>query len=192
MDRNKRILEYFRVPNHDNLPEVYFAESERSEFLVRVIKRLFPCRETRIMELGTGPCRNLYYLNHAGYNHLSGIEQSQTYIDYVRHEHPNLLNQVLLYIGTVEDILPRMNRFNLIFTMAVLEHIPDGPIFDVIPKRSNFLLTIEDEVCDTWNHFPRNYKDVFESRGSKHIKAWKFPPLEPAFVMRLFDNRSVE
>jgi len=192
MNRRNRILEYFRNPNDSNLPEVYFAESERSDYLVRVIQRLFPCLGNTIMELGAGTCRNLYYLDRAGYTRLHAIEQSKTYIDYFRREHLDLSRRIVLHYGTIEEVLPKLKRHKLIFTMAVLEHVPDGPIFDVIPKRSDFLLTIEDEVCNTWNHFPRDYKEVFESRGSRQVVAWRFPPLGPNFVMRLFDNRNSE
>ena len=180
----ENILEYFRKPTGMLSSEVLHLEVERSVYLVRVIERLFPDKTIPILELGSGVGRNLHFLSAAGYSNLSGIEQSQVYLESMNEHYPELIGRVI--DGLIEDVLPNIStQFTLIFTMAVLAHIPDdGTVFDEITKRTRFLLTIEDEVCDTWNHFPRDYRTYF--RGSmNHIKSWPFPPLGCNFVMRL-------
>ena len=188
MNKQKRILDYFKNPSKSNSPEAYIATTQRSVYLVRVIQKLFVNKEISILELGSGTGRNLIFLKDAGYSNVVGIEQSPVYLKAMNKHFPALRDQIIH--GLIEET--NFRKMDLIFTMAVLEHIPDSPIFDKISKSTRFLLTIEDEKCKGWRHYPRNYKDVFESRGSRQVKAWRFPPLGSAFVMRLFDNRSVE
>ena len=189
----QEILAYFQNPDKGNLPEDYLSEDShtRSERLVRVVKRLFPNPTLTLLELGSGTGRNLHHLKKAGYHRVSGIEQSSLYLDTMREQFPELAGHVLQ--GTIEDILPQLpNKYDLVLTMAVLEHIPveSVHVFDEIARVARWLLLIEDEKCVSWRHFPRNYREVFEARGMKHLKAWKFPGMSAGFAMRLFKEGS--
>ena len=174
-----------------NSPLSYLSGSimqRRSKALVSFVRHILPDRNTTILELGCGTGRNLHYLHAAGYHNLLGIELSPKYLEALREHFPHLSGLVLQ--GPIEDILPQLpNTYDLVFSMAVLEHIPpeiEVQVFGSIHTHTTWLLTIEDECCDTWNHFPRNYKEVFPKYGFDHIKSWRYPPLGAAFVMRLF------
>ena len=186
MSKGERILEYFRNPDISNSPDAYLRQTPRSEYLVCVIETLFPDKDMSFLELGSGTGRNLHFLKVAGYHSVYGIEQSQVYIDAMNDNYPELRGHVIF--GLVEDV--DFRSVDLVFTMAVLEHIPDGPVFDKIAKSAKFLLTIEDEKCKSWRHYPRNYKDVFEYCGMTYLKGWRFPRLSDNFVMRLFRSET--
>jgi SAM-dependent methyltransferase len=185
------IKEYFTEPTEGNHPEQYALDIERSVYLVRVIERLFPNKNRfKILELGSNVGRNLYYLKKAGYS-VEGIEGSRTYFDSIPKFFPDVIG--LTHFGQIEQVLHEDNllldRFDLIFTMAVLEHIPpeiEDRVFIGIKKRTKWLLTIEDEKCDDWKHFPRNYQKVIEQYDFEVKDSWNYPPLGLNFVMRLF------
>ncbi len=186
------IKEHFNNPDELNLPEKYARNGEqRSKYLVKVISKLFPDKTITILEPGSNVGRNLHYLNIAGYNNLQGIEFSKKYFDAIHKYFPDIL--VKTYLGSIEEIIVddnlMLDKYDLIFTMAVLEHIPpeiENIVFQGIVNRAKYLLTIEDEVCNSNRHFPRNYQQIFESLGMIQVKAWNFPPLSSSFKMRLF------
>lgn len=183
-DKQKQIIKYFKNPSEENLPDGYVKETERSLYLVNVVRKLFPNKGIRILELGSGTGRNLYFLQQAGYDRISGIEVSKVYISAMKKNFPDLKADIRY--GLIEENADMIQDFDLIYTMAVLEHIPISPVFDSIVRGTKFLLTIEDEVCESWRHYPRRYDEVFESRGMTQVKAWNFPPLGVNFKMRLF------
>lgn len=183
-DKQKRIIEYFKNPDEENLPDDYASAVERSVYLVMVINQLFPDRETRILELGSGTGRNLNFLQDAGYTDLSGVEVSPLYLEAMKRHFPDLKADI--QHGLLEDHVNFIQGFDLIFSMAVLEHIPISSVFDAIAKGTRFLLTIEDEVCISWRHYPRRYDYIFKNRGMVQKKVWNFPPLGNNFKMRLF------
>lgn len=188
------IKEHFLDPDESNKPDKYAKTVQRSKYLVKVISKLFSQKTITILELGSNVGRNLHYLDQAGYNNLQGIEGSKTYFDEIHKYFPNILTKT--YLGSIEKIIEddnlMLDKYDLIFTMAVLEHIPpeiENVVFQGIVKRAKFLLTIEDEVCNSNRHFPRNYRMIFESLGMIHVKSWNFPPLSSNFKMRLFNNQ---
>lgn len=198
MNRKKsvdEIRDYFLCPNEGNMPARYAKAVYRSKYLVRIISKLFPEKTITILELGSNVGRNLHYLNQAGYNNLQGIEGSKTYFDEIHRYFPDVLTKT--HLSSIEEIIEddslMLDKYDLIFTMAVLEHIPfeiEDVVFQGIVNRAKFLLVIEDEVGDTDNHFPRNYRVLFESLGMIHMKSWNFPPLSSNFKMRFFKGVS--
>lgn len=183
--KQRRILNYFSNPNDSQLPERYLEQPERSIYLTRVIEKLFPNKNTLILELDCGTGRNLNYLYSNGYTNICGIEQSNIYVEALIKNFPHLEPRIMR--GLIEKVLPKMfSTFDLIFTMAVLQHIPKSNIFPEITKRTDYLLTIENEKSTNWNIYKRNYKEVFEHYGMTQIRAWNFPPLSSDFIMRLF------
>ena len=128
------------------------------------------------------------YLEMAGYTNLTGIDVNLKALDMVTS------NACLMH-GPIEKVLPTiLQPYGLVFTMAVLEHIPpenDG-VFDHIARLGKYnLLTVEDEVSSHGDrHFPRNYKRVFEDLGLEQVKAWgNLIDLSKSFVMRWFKER---
>lgn len=80
-----------------------------------------------------------------------------------------------IYNVPIEEIIKELRdgEFDIVFTMAVLEHIHTDSewIFsEMVRITKDFLITIEDERGISWRHFPRNYKNVFESLRMKQIE----------------------
>lgn len=198
VDTVKILRDYWRAPDDGvNSPLSYLVgedAQQRSCALVAVVKRLFPDRSISILELGSGTGRNLHYLKNAGYHNLLGIELSPKYIATMKEYFPKLSEVVVE--GSIEDVLPNfVDKFDIVFSMAVLEHIPIESefVFGMIVGLAKHLLTIEDERCESWRHFPRNYQDVFSVLGMEYIKGWQnIPGLSSAFVMRLFTQGDEE
>lgn len=183
--------------NGDNSPISYLtnpATHRRSRALVSFVKANFPDRQITVLELGSGTGRNLHYLQEAGYQHVLGIELSPKYIAAMCEHFPSLSDRVLQ--GPIEDLLPQLpNRYDLVFTMAVLEHIPHESewVFRDIARVAKELVTIEDEVGTSPRHFPRNYRDVFGALGMTYLGGWKkIPGLSGNFAMRHFKEGSQE
>lgn len=85
----------------------------------------------------------------------------------------------------------RDGEYDLIYTMAVLEHIhPDSEwVFGELARAtSGTLITIEDERAVTWRHFPRNYREVFEAQGLRQVHEARLTATEDldGFLARVF------
>ena len=169
-------------------PSGWFRSAHLSFYLANIPDLL---KEAKILEIGSGVGRNLAVLKFAGYENLTGVELSQASIDTMRDLMP-ILNFTPVHQGPAEEVLYSMapDSFDLVFTMAVLEHLPPESehVFEQIVKiTKTYLLTIEDEVCVSSRHFPRNYKRVFEPLGLKEIDVEKkLPHLSFGFQLRLF------
>lgn len=168
----EQALEYWRHPPDEcNQPESY-AENEVTNRRSALVVKLFDLfvkptmRETfPILEIGCNRGRNLSALADAGYTSLFGFDVSV--------EAVGLAEEAGLRVWT-ESFGEMMSLPPLcVFTVACLEHIPDGPVFDVgvrwMSADAETVITIEDEKTDTDRHFPRNYKELFEGVGMKQI-----------------------
>ena len=99
-----------------------------------------------------------------------------------------------IYNVPVEEIIREFRdcEFGIVFTMAVLEYIHTDSewIFpEMVRVTKDFLITIEDERCISWRHFPRNYKKVFESLGMKQVQEFNCGEvgiLNSGFFARIF------
>ena len=119
--------------------------------------------------------RNLNYLFNAGYKKLGGVEISKEAIDLMKKTYPEMAEQIEIWNSPIEDVIVNFkgNSFDLIFTMAVLEHIhPDSKFIfsEMVRITKKYLITIEDEKGISWRHFPRNYKKIFEPLGMKQVE----------------------
>ncbi len=188
---------YWRYPGDDaNSPEGYIYTVENSEFLLKFIKKYVNFQE-RILEIGCNVGRNLNYLFGAGYKNLESIEISKEAIDLMKKTYPQMASSIKIYNSSVEDIIKSFkdNSFDLVFTMAVLEHIhPDSEFIflEMVRITKKYLVTIENEKDVSWRHFPRNYKKVFETLGMKQIEQFnckEIKDLGPNFWIRVFTKR---
>lgn len=183
------VLDYWRdPPDANNLPVRYaHVDMARTDFLVAKIARHFSTSAS-IMEIGCNAGRNLAGLYRAGFKNLSAIEISEKAVSQMRRSFPEL-SEVTIDIAPAEEAIKRAGQFDLIFTLAVLEHIhyDSDWVMDEMALRAGHILVIEDENQISTRHFPRNYRREFEKRGFRQIEEQAAPPgLSKSFTYRLF------
>jgi SAM-dependent methyltransferase len=157
----------------NNNPSGYLqGSSKRSEYLVSLVKQYVkPDDASSIIELGCNVGRNLYHLWKAGYHNLSGVEINPQALKLMKQNFPDM--QVKTYEGSIEDRLKELGEYDLVFTMAVLEHIhgdSEWVFSEMARKAKRYLITIEGEKKNESElHFPRNYKNIFEGLGMQQV-----------------------
>ena len=183
----EEIQNYWRDPNDGkNVRERYQSARayKRSNYLLSLITHL--PRELKILELGSGVGRNLSVLYNEGFQNLNGIEISEKSLNVMRKSYPELRESKIHHspIESIIDILPD-KEYDLVFTMAVLEHLPYESDW-VFPEISRIckanLITIEDEYTKSKRHFPRNYKEMFESLGFEQNDCYILTPRQGLFT----------
>ena len=181
-----------------NDPKDYLSfKDRRSPVLLEILDHYVKDRDLKILELGPNAGRNLNYLYVNGYKKLSGIEINPNAVSLLKKEFPLLSENIEL--SSLEDSLPRKksDEYDVVFSMAVLEHISKESefIFNEIQRiSSSFIITIEDETTN-WSirHFPRNYKEVFESESWKEIfsaNCKEYDCLDDRFFIRVFRKQT--
>ena len=183
--------DYWRKPDRPNRPKAYLEGKERSEFLIDLMGRYATPMQT-ILEVGCNVGRNLAYLHRAGYRELSGIEINTAAVDQLRASYPELA-QATIHNASVEEVIPRLDPYDVVFTMAVLEHIhPDSDwiLEHIVRIAGDTLITIEDEVDSVgYRHFPRRYDEVFGALGMRQVEevhCAAIVGLGPPFWARVF------
>jgi SAM-dependent methyltransferase len=159
-----------------NLPENYLKPiggDRRTQFLLELMK-LYTDTNGNILEIGCNVGRNLNYLFLAGFDKLTGIEISEDAVALMEKTYPEMAKSAKIINTPVEDVIGtfKENEFDVVFTMAVLEHIhPDSKFIfsEMVRITRRNLITIEDEKGISWRHFPHNYKKIFESLGMKQV-----------------------
>ena len=87
----------------------------------------------------------------------------------------NIVTVGIWDVSRTKEIIPKLHdeSFDVVFTMAVLEHLSLESEFvfsHIIRITKNVILTIEDEFTCSSRHFPRNYRKIFEISGIKHLE----------------------
>ena len=159
---------YWENPDNNNDPAGYVQHEQRSLFLLDLLKQ-YVSPQSSILEIGCNVGRNLHYLYQASFRNLVGIEINSKAVDLLRATFPELV-EIPVQIEPVESALPKTpdNSFDIIFTMATLEHVhPESAwIFQEMARVAReYIITIEDEKVKIWRSFPRNYRHVFERLG---------------------------
>ena len=190
----EKLYSYWKTPNDRwNSPELYLQGHERSEFLVSIVKRYLN-HEDSILEVGCNVGRNMQFLFDAGFRNLSAVEISAKALELMKLKFPIIAKSSHIYNSTIEDWVQSNSslQFDLIFAMAVLEHIhwESDWVFSSLSKMSKkYLVVIEDEWQVSNRHFPRNYKDIFENLGMtqlEEINCIDVPGLNKNFFARVF------
>jgi len=159
--------ESVNTQGNDNSPERYLTFKDRSLFLDDVFKE-FVFKSDSILELGCNSGRNLIHLQELGYKNLSGVDINPNAIEMC----PKYLK---LFCEPIETFVEKMDNYNVIFTMATFQHLPEASsfIFPIIAQKTEMLITVEDELSVGDYHIGRNYQDVFERLGMKQIKLYE-------------------
>jgi SAM-dependent methyltransferase len=171
MDRDK-LHDFWRQREPEgNAPELYIAPQawERSQVLLDMISDL--PKDARILEVGCNLGRNVVHLFRAGYHNIEAIEISPHAVRQLREHFPELVN-VPIHLGAAEDILPTFadRSFDLVFTMAVMEHIHPASVgvFDDIARIAKRIVAIEPSSYHiSTRQFPHDLPAMFSERGFK-------------------------
>jgi len=96
---------------------------------------------------------------------------------------------VQIHVGDIKDL--NLPVRDVVFTMAVLEHIQDEQVIKKVPPLvGSTLICVEDEVTSSPRHFPRNYKHLFEPMGFEEV--YRAPSVSGAnerFEARVFKKK---
>ncbi len=163
--------------NGQNNPILYLDGGKkgfkRTEELVKRMEEL-GLKNPKILEIGCNAGRNLNALHEAGYTNLTAIEISDKAVQVLRQNYPRL-KDVEIKIGAAEELLTEFddNSFDIVYTMAVLQHIHpksiDRVISNICRVSKSFCLIHECETHAEWKHFPRSYRLGFMKFGFNHI-----------------------
>lgn len=185
---------YWRQPpDRGNFPESYLEGSARSAWLAQRVSQYLG-NDAAILEIGCNVGRNLNHLFTSGFRNLAAVEISENAVRALRQTFPDLARVARIECGAVEDKIKTFpdGSFDLVFTMAVLEHIHEDSrwIFaDMVRVTRNLLITVEDEREFSERHFPRRYDRIFGSLGLKQIEAQPCTDVEglgAGFWLRVF------
>lgn len=147
----------------------YFNGKKKSQYLVRLIDSLGLSKSVSILELGCNVGRNLNELYVAGYKNLTGIDICQRAINKLKHSYPHITKVVE---RSIEAFFTKPRSYDVIFSMAVLEHLPQesDSVFKNIAQSARTIITIEYEgPSSTPRIIERDYKNIFEKLGFVEI-----------------------
>ena len=196
----ERLRDYGHDPSDDaNQPERYAEHPDRSRFLIERIDALAP-RPESILEVGCNVGRNLQFLREAGFSTITGIELSAKALDTLRRVYPGLADAVTLVNQPAEEALRPLasGSFDLVFSMAVLVHIPPPGADEVFEQMARVarrnIVTIEDEKLHTERHFPRDYERIFTRLGMRQLAVFDGSTMAKRdfttdYVARVFEKR---
>jgi SAM-dependent methyltransferase len=190
----EEVQSYWRTTNDElNRTISYTGDAGRSAFLLGLIQRYVPDHEAEILELGCSVGRNLNTCYTAGYCNLSGVEINTRAFEPMQAAFPDLTNHVRVYYCAIEDVIREIptDTFDLIYTMAVLEHLPvqSNWVFAEIARvAKQYVIIVEDEHGISTRHFPRNYREVFEKCDLVQVEEIKpqCTDLTDDFIARVF------
>jgi SAM-dependent methyltransferase len=169
-----RIHSYWKQPwDGSNAPESYLERSEKSKLLLELLEQ-YVTHEASVFELGCNVGRNLNYLYRHGWKDLHGVEISEKAIMAMRKYYPELAMSARIHVAAIEEAITRFRteEFDVVFTMAVLEHIhieSEWVFSEIVRITGKYLITIEDEAALTWRHFRRDYAKVFGRLGMREV-----------------------
>jgi 2-polyprenyl-3-methyl-5-hydroxy-6-metoxy-1,4-benzoquinol methylase len=195
METKEELHKYWKNPDADNDPLSYLDNETtllRSKYLHKIVSKYFGI-DVKVLEIGSNVGRNMNYLFSKGYKNLTGIEITETAVEIMSQRYRDCYENMVIINRPIEDVIKSFpdNEFDLVFTMAVLEHIPKESewIFKEIERISKNILTIEDERNSTWRHCPRNYKKIFtQLKQLEHERCSHAEGFYQGFKMRLFTN----
>ena len=165
------------------LPPYYINKPEITAELIDVFQR-YVGHQQSIMELGCNVGRNLAALKACGYQSLSGIEINPNAVELGRKTFN--LDGIAISIGSIEDLIDRLDSYDCIFTQSVLMHLPPSSewVFEKIADKTNdILITRENEIHTGKFQWMRDYDKIFTGLGLKQIE---YKPTNHKVKLRVF------
>jgi len=187
--------EFWLNPNKQNHPLTYLMHGDgRAIYLRRMIEGWFPepvhwkCQHT-VLEVGCNAGRNLIQLASHGYL-ISGVEINPDAVELMHALYPT--ESWSIKTGPASETLPRCGVVDIVFTIAVLEHIHPDEIDVTLDEMTRLagsgIITIEEEEKTYDRHWPRNYQGLFECRGFRQVHE-ETVPAEVSKDLRGFRTR---
>ena len=167
---------YWKNPTEENAAEDYFKCPDRSIKLVELFNK-YALTDDKILELGCNVGRNLHYLYEAGYHNLMGIDINRQAIELGLQYYAEFSTDNF-ECGEIGAELKKMppNSYDIIYTMATLEHIhpQEQHVFTNMARVARkFIITAEDEKAVFWRAFSYRYKNLFEYLGYKELETFE-------------------
>lgn len=162
--------------------------SYRSETIINMLKPWITS-EYSILEVGCNVGRNLNHLYMSGYEKLAGIEINENAVQRLRRAYPQL-KSANVDVGPAEEVLGhyRSGSFDVVFTMAVLEHIPPSSrtVFSQIARVARrYVLAIEPKKGRaSHRQYPWKIEEEFKSVGLKLIDNRTWDSLWPVQLIQ--------
>jgi putative sugar O-methyltransferase len=174
MEQQSTLHEFWRQPEPEgNQPALYIQRTGRSRALAAIIADV--PTSARVLEIGCNVGRNLAYLHDRGYHNLVGIEINPNAIAMLRQTFPQL-GATTIHEGSAGEHMATFvdDEFDLIFTMAVIEHLhPDeaATVFDDMVRVGKEIVAIEPEGRVSHRQFPHDVPAIFQERGMELVSA---------------------
>ena len=154
------------------VPDFYLDLYAASEFYVKKLIQHAKL-DWSILELGANCGRNLDYFSKAGFESVSGIELNEDAIRNAYVYYPDVALSIKM--GLIQDLLPKHDPVDIIFTSVTLMHIPwhDDWVLDTIAEKARKLIMvteIETSSSPVGLKFARNYQEEFEKRGFAQVE----------------------
>jgi SAM-dependent methyltransferase len=172
----------------------YLKGRKKSAYLVALIKKIVFPKNGSILELGCNTGRNLNELHSAGFFNLTGIDINPKSIENAKENFPHLKK---LIVRSIELFFAKPRQYDLIFSMAVLEHLhaESASVFKQIAQSSKkYIITIEWEgESKNPRIIQRNYKKIFEKQGFEQIFCQEISKIKSlnGYYARIFIKKSV-
>ena len=154
-----------------NRPQFYANKSQTINFkILDIIKKLKIDVPASVFEVGCNAGTNLEFWRNQGVKEFGAIEIGSAALEELNHSYVELSRNVNIWEGSLEEKLPEIPRssFDLLFSMAVLEHVHPSS-FEVFRGMSDIacstIVICEREDVHTMSMVPRNYQYVFERMG---------------------------
>jgi len=168
------IINYWEAPEDDfNNAADYFKPEERSVLLAGLIEKTGVQIESAL-EMGCNVGRNLNYLKQQMEIETAGLEICSGAVDLLRQNYPDLAESTIV-LGDLTQTIHQLEdqSYDLVFSMAVLMHLhpeTDESFWDKVSKVARkVIITIENEHSGSERHWPRNYGEMFQSRGWQEV-----------------------
>lgn len=164
----EELHKYWKTRNHagENGVMKYFHGRKKSRYLVSLFGRAEINNKSSILELGCNVGRNLNELHEAGYKNIAGIDICGVAINKAKKHYPHLLKIVE---RSIEAFFTKPRSYDVIFSMAVLEHLPresDSVFKQIAQAAKKNIITVEYEgLSDVPRIIQRDYKHIFEKLG---------------------------
>jgi SAM-dependent methyltransferase len=154
-------------------PETYVGTFERSAVLHELLSSRAATSD-RVLEVGCGAGANLAYLARHGYRNLAAVELNPTMLDRFETHYNHTFERTDVHRGPIETAVDSFatDAVDVTVSVAVLAHLHPSSEFvfdELVHITDDYLITIENERTDDDVFFPRNYADVFESRGCTQV-----------------------